>query len=377
MEIVMNKPQNMEAKNLVSVMPTTLNVQKEAKPLSWTCIGGCYNFDRPVTISEAINQVGANFEVKKEKLIRIPDNVAQAVENGETSIDLSLTPDMLIDSHMATVRTDTNRTLGVVGSKYGVVQNYKAFEFIDMLTSGSLGKEAPVIQTAGIINNGQRVYVTAKMPSNIFLNDKDKVEDYIMFTNTHDGSGAVTVLFTPIRVVCKNTLNMALNLAKNKLIFKHTLNVNNRLEWTKEENMRHALQILEQHKKFKESFKAELLTLAVDKVTDKEVMAFAAAVALGENKKAEMKLLKEADYNIEAVDEISRTIKNRVNALRDTIENGVGQEFYRGSKLWLINGLTTFFSNEKKYKTAEDKFSSLMEGTDLKKLNYGYQLLAA
>lgn len=70
-------------------------------------------------------------------------------------------------------------------------------------------------------------------------------------------------------------------------------------------------------------------------------------------------------------------MKNRIIALRNTIESGIGQDSYRGTKLWLLNGLTTFFSNEKKYKTNEDKFESLTDGTDLRKLDNAYRMLAA
>ena len=138
-----------------AVSGTQVAVRTEAKPIAWQGIQGCKNFSSPVTIKEAIDAVGADYQV----------------------------------------RTDRNLTLGVVGSKYGVVQNSKAFEFIDLLASGVEGYDKAVIETAGILGDGERMYVTAKLPSDIFLNDNgyDPINDYILFTNTHDGSGAVTV----------------------------------------------------------------------------------------------------------------------------------------------------------------------------------------
>lgn len=344
---------------------------KTAEPIVWKGVQGCENFTAPVSVKEAVEAIGADFEVTKQHLVRVPDNLIQSIMDGNPNVGVTLTRDMIIESHMATVRTDRDITLGVVGSRYGVVQNSKAFEFIDLLASGLEGHDRAVIETAGILGNGERMYVSAKLPSDIYLNDNgtDPINDYILFTNTHDGSGAVTVLFTPIRVICQNTLNMALKMAKNKLIYKHTLNVNSRLEFTKEENIKFALKVLDSHKKFKDTFKDKLLYLNSQKVSDNDVTMFASSVVLGDKRQNVLQDIKKADYNLERVDTISNTIKKRIVGLKTVIEDGIGQDMYRGTKLWLLNGLTTYFSNEKKYKSSEDKFDSIMEGTDLKKLD--------
>lgn len=379
MEIAMNNLAmvNNEVANVNN--GTRLAVRTDAKPVAWKGIQGSQSFTTPVTVSEAIEAIGADYEVTKEHLIRVPEHLIQSIMDGDPNVGVTLTRDMIIKSHMATVRKDRDITLGVVGSKYGVVQNKKAFEFIDLLASGIQGSEKAVIETAGILGDGERMYVTAKLPSDIYLDDngRDPINDYILFTNTHDGSGAVTVLFTPIRVICQNTLNMALKKATNKLIYKHTLNVNSRLEWSKEENIKHAIEILERHHTFKDTFKENLLKLREATVNDIDIMRFASAVMLGDKKSKEMAALEKANFKLDNVDEISTTIKNRINGLRGTIESGIGQDLYRGTKLWLLNGLTTFFSNEKKYKSDEDKFNSITEGTDAKKLDYAFNLLAA
>ena len=352
---------------------------KTAEPIVWKGVQGCENFHSPVSVKEAVEAIGADFEVTKQHLVRVPDSLIQSIMNGDPSVGVTLTRDMIIESHMATVRTDRDMTLGVVGSRYGVVQNSKAFEFIDLLASGIEGHEKAVIETAGILGNGERMYVTAKLPSDIYLNDNgtDPINDYVLFTNTHDGSGAVTVLFTPIRVICQNTLNMALKMAQNKLIYKHTPNVNTRLEFTKEENIKFALHVLESHKRFKEAFKHKLLHLCEQEVTDNDAMHFAASVVLGEKRKDMLMDLQKANYNLDRVDTITNTLKKRIVGLRTVIDDGIGQDMYRGTKLWLLNGLTTYFSNEKKYKSSEDKFNSIMEGTDLKKLDEAMTLLSA
>ena len=79
----------------------------------------------------------------------------------------------------------------------------------------------------------------------------------------------------------------------------------------------------------------------------------------------------------EGVDEISGKARNKINGLLDSIEYGVGQDLYRGSKLWLINGVTTFAHNELKYKDAETEFLSTLSGDLSHKVQKAYNSLVA
>ena len=358
---------------------TRLALRTTANDVVWRNIQGCKNFTTPVTINEAMEAINANYEVQKESLIRVPQHVINAILNGDPNVGLSLTKDMIIQSHMATVRKDIDHTLGVVGSKYGVVQNEKAFEFMNLLTSGFEGHEKAIVETAGILDEGARIYVTAKMPSDIFLdgNNGDPINDYILFTNTHDGSGAVMAFFTPVRVVCQNTLNMAIKQAQNKVVYKHTTHVNARMDFSNRENVAFVTEVLNRHRTFTEAFKNSLLSLRSEQITDKDTMRFIAQVVLGEKRSKEVDELEKANFNLDAVDTIKTRTRNIITDMRNTIESGVGQDKYRGTKLWLLNGLTTYFSNEKKYSTNEDKFNSIMGGTDTNKLNEAFKLLSA
>lgn len=354
----------------------TLNTT--ANEVAWRNLGTqCRSFTTPVTINEAVEAIGADYNVKKETLVRVPDFVIDSIYNGTTE-NITLTKENIITSHMATIREDTNTTLGVVGSKYGVVQNNKAFEFIDLITSGELnGTQQPVIETAGILGDGERMYVTAKMPSKLFIDgdDADGIDDYILFTNSHDGSGAVTILFTPLRVICQNTLNAAIRNASNKLVFKHTANVNERLEWTKRENMERAVAVLRMHEKFKTEFIEQLTNLKKQTITEEEINYFTAQVMATP---AQAKLLQLNNWKMDNVEEVSTRTKNNIIALRNSIESGVGQDKFRGTKLWLYNGLTTFLNNTKQFKSAEDKFNSLVFGGDgNKKVQKAFDILAA
>jgi phage/plasmid-like protein (TIGR03299 family) len=346
-----------------------------AQPVAWQGIQGCKSFSTPVTIKEAVEAVGADYNVEKQSLLRVSDEIATKIRNNE-AFDLEVSANNLIESHKATVRMDSNKTLGVVGADYGVVQNSKAFEFIDLMTSGTIGGEQrPIIETAGILRDGARMYVTAKLPENIRIDgDKDGISDYLLFTNTHDGSGAVECLFTPIRVICQNTLNMALRGAKNKLVFKHTKNVGDRLDWEREENIQRAVAVLEMHKKYKAKFIEDMTNLRSQKISEGDAMKFVNQIFCTP---AELKLIEQNNGNPYGVEEISTRKRNQITDLMNAIENGIGQHEHRGTKLWLLNGLTTFYGNNKKWTTAEDKYNSILDGDVARKVQKGYDFLLA
>ena len=122
------------------------------------------------------------------------------------------------------VRSSDGKPLGIVGDRYKIVQNSEAFEFTDAL----LG-EGVKYETAGSLKDGKTIWLLARMPEQIEVLG-DKVEPYLVFTNTHDGSGAVRVTMTPVRVVCNNTLNLALKGAKRVWSARHTGSINNKLD---------------------------------------------------------------------------------------------------------------------------------------------------
>ena len=115
-----------------------------------------------------------------------------------------------INGRYANVRETDNAFLGDVSDRYAIVQNEDAFAFTDAL----LG-EGVRYETAGSLAGGRKVWLLAKLPDEIKING-DVIEPYLVFTNTHDGSGAVRVAMTPVRVVCQNTLNLALSTAKRQ-----------------------------------------------------------------------------------------------------------------------------------------------------------------
>lgn len=133
----------------------------------------------------------------------------------------------LIQGYKANVRDTDRKVLGVVTDRYKVIQNEEAFAFTDTL----LG-EGVRYETAGSLQEGRRVWMLARLPRE-FIIGGERISPYMVFSNTHDGSGAVKTALTPIRVVCNNTLNLALRTAKRSWSMIHTGDISGKIEEVK------------------------------------------------------------------------------------------------------------------------------------------------
>jgi phage/plasmid-like protein (TIGR03299 family) len=125
--------------------------------------------------------------------------------------------------HQAVRRKTDGRILGVVGKNYHVLQNRAAFQWFQPFLDA---KEA-ALHTAGSLQEGSRVWVLAKLNRDpLVIAPGDEVEKFILLSHGHDGSLAVRVGFTPIRVVCANTLALAHRADASKLIrVRHSASV--------------------------------------------------------------------------------------------------------------------------------------------------------
>ena len=133
----------------------------------------------------------------------------------------------VIEGFKANVRDKDGSVLGIVSDRYKIVQNDEAFNFTDNLIGGEVHYE-----TAGSLRDGKTVWMLVKIKDTQILGDD--VESYVCFANTHDGTGAVKVCITPVRVVCNNTLNLALNTAKRSYSIVHKGDINGKIEEARE-----------------------------------------------------------------------------------------------------------------------------------------------
>lgn len=133
----------------------------------------------------------------------------------------------MVPGFKANVRETDGRVLGVVTDRYKVVQNEEAFAFTDELLGEGIRYE-----TAGALQDGRRAWILAKLPQKYIISG-DEITPYLVFMNSHDGTGAIKAAMTPIRVVCQNTLNLALARAKRSWSTHHTGNIKNKMEEAK------------------------------------------------------------------------------------------------------------------------------------------------
>lgn len=133
-----------------------------------------------------------------------------------------------VEGYKANIRDSDDKVLGIVTDRYKIVQNRDAFIFTDDL----LGKGVRY-ETAGSLQEGRRVWLLAKLPS-AYIVAGDRISPYLVFSNSHDGTGAIKVAMTPIRVVCQNTLNLALSTADRIWTANHTGDIELKLENAKE-----------------------------------------------------------------------------------------------------------------------------------------------
>ena len=116
-----------------------------------------------------------------------------------------------VKTHVATVRQDTSAVLGVVGNRYKIIQNKSLYDILAPV----IDEMGAIYETGGVLKGGAVVWALAKLEkSNYVIGKEDLVNSYILLAMAHDGSMPLIATPTGIRVVCWNTLNMALNFAK-------------------------------------------------------------------------------------------------------------------------------------------------------------------
>lgn len=183
----------------------------------WHGLGTKIPKDKGINIREAIVVAGLDWQVELRRVVTVnPEGIAKAG----------------ILDHFAVCRTSDNAFLGIVGPDYTPLQNEQALEWFQPF----LDANEATLETAGSLKGGRQVWALAKIrDGKMDINQKDPVSHYILLSNSHDGSVAVRVGFTPIRVVCNNTLTMAHNSKASKLLrVRHTSNLQENLEMVRE-----------------------------------------------------------------------------------------------------------------------------------------------
>lgn len=287
------------------------------------------------TSAEALKFAGLDFSVIKEDIYTTSFNSdGQAMDRTQR-----------IKTHFATIRQDTGNVLGVVGKDYEIVQNIDAFSFFDSIVGG----DGIQYETAGALGKGERIFITAKLPSYIKVGKEDLIEQYLFLTTSHDGYGSITAAFTPVRIVCNNTLNAALRNHSNSIKIRHTANAKDRLE--------QAHKVMGISNQLSGQLETIFNSWTKVKVTDPELHRLI-QLAMVPNK--------EVLENITTgkLDELSTCFNNMCNSVFEYAMTSPTQqqETTRGNLFGAYNAVTGYFQNVRNYKDDEAKLKSMLYG---------------
>lgn len=166
--------------------------------------------EKAMTAEEAMKLARMDWQVERRPLfVEEPDEATK----GEVIFSE-------LEGWEAATRADNGAVLSIIKPSYQIVQNNECFAFFDSIVD----RGEAIYETAGVLGKGERIFLTAKLPDDIRVGG-EKIENYILLTNSHDGTAALQAGFTPIRVVCNNTLTAALRDLKNGIKLRHTTNI--------------------------------------------------------------------------------------------------------------------------------------------------------
>jgi phage/plasmid-like protein (TIGR03299 family) len=305
------------------------------------------------TSAEAIIHAGLNYTVEKRPLFTYD------TENntGDPETDIII-PEIEVPDFYATIRNDTEQVLGVVGKDYEVVQNVNAFEFFDSFVGG---KDGILYETAGALGKGERIFITAKLPDYIRVGKDDLIEQYLFLTTSHDGYGSITAAFTPVRIVCANTLNAAMRNHSNGIKIRHTASANERLK--------QAHQLLGITNQLADELEEVFNHWSKIRITDNAVKHLI-QIAMAPNKEV-LQNLQNGKQN-----ELSTTYNNMVSSVMEyALTSPTQQEATtKGTLFGAYNAVTGYFQNVRNFKDDESKFKSIMYGTGLQRSQTAFDL---
>jgi phage/plasmid-like protein (TIGR03299 family) len=285
-----------------------------------------------MTAEEAIKNANLDYEVDKAKVQFFPATDKQ----------------IWVEGHYATYRKDTYDYLGMVKSRYEIVQNRDAFGFFDAI----IDEGEAIFETAGALGNGERIFLVAKLPSDFEIGG-EKIEKYIMLTNSHDGSSSVIAGMTNIRVVCNNTLQAALKGLENKVSINHISGAKDKLK--------EAHRVMGIASNYSNQVQDIFNQMADRKMTEGQYRDYFEAIFTPEYKTA-MTAAEEKEMSTRLKNMIEGTTQFAFTHPTQTTDAANGT-------LWgAYNAVSGYYNYIKTFKSTEDKFNSQFFGVANKKM---------
>jgi len=299
--------------------------------------------DKPLPSSEVIKLSQLDYTVIKEPVVyNFPSGKQQ-----------------ICDDNCYTFRSDTEEILGEgLGKDYTVLQNVDAFKFFDDIVKG----EGIIYETAGSLGKGEQIFITAKLPKYIKVGNDDIIEQYLFLTKSHDRRDFINIAFTPVRIVCNNTLNAAMANCTREIKIKHDINM--------EQQLKQAANFMGIVNTLSPQLEQVFNSWAKVKITDKEVKRLI-EIALAPNK--------ETLDNIRDGREIENSARYK-NQVYGAIGYALGADSQKlptteGTLFGAYNAVTGYYQNVNSYKDDDEKVTAILcGGTAQKKCQLAFDL---
>lgn len=256
----------------------------------------------------------------------------------------------------AATRSDTGDVLSIVTDSYQIVQNRECFNFFDSI----IDRGEAIYETAGVLGKGERIFLTAKLPSDIVVKgDVDVVNNYILLTNSHDGTSALQAGFTSIRVVCNNTLTAALNGGmKNAIKLRHTTNIKQMLS--------EAAEVMGIASQYTKDLNQYFNQMAKVKINDKQLRAYIEKVM---NPRAEQLTKAEKE-------EFSKQFVKTVDSVMEfALTNDTQTTKATKGTVWgAYNAISGYYGHVKDHKTATARMNDIVFGQGDQRIKQAFTL---
>lgn len=321
--------------------PAEVTGRSNLESMFWTSTDGAPWHGLGTEVPEAIDNA-------KDALIASGQAWSVSIENIITSSGIEI-PDGR--RCRAIVRDDKRVVLGVTGKRYQPIQNADAFNFLDSLAADRTIK----YHTAGVIGQGERVWILAQLHGDITIpRTDDTIKRFLLFSNSHDACSAARCFWTPIRVVCQNTLNQAIRGAKGEgVVIRHTGNL--------ESKVKEAQRILGLAVKAYDDLKGQIFGSARVILSDSQRKAYFDTLFGGKSRN---------DEDGDDTSEVSTRTRHILEKLDELAETGKGNsdKHIRGTLWTAYNSVTEYVDHYRSTRVSRDENGNAREDERSKRL---------
>ena len=203
-------------------------------------------FEDPISMTQAVKRTGIDFHISKHP-------VTVQIDKGDEGIDLVPTKNFAVVREP--VKDDNQyRVLSIVGREWTPIQAMDLARMLDPIT------EKYPVETIGALGYGEKIFMTLDAGESKICGEDHHL--YFLVSDHRDGGGALQIAFTPVRVVCQNTLTAGLQNAKINVRLTHTRNIESDTEWY--------IGLFNQMDSAREEAVAVMNTLSTTTITDDE-----------------------------------------------------------------------------------------------------------